>query len=60
MIILISHYEVFKIVSFDLTYGQLSFNMNKNVTIETKKKFFHKTKTTSTGEIDYVKWLTKC
>ena len=32
--------------SFDLTYGQPSFNMNKNFTVETKKKFIRTTKTT--------------
>ena len=32
--------------SFDLTYGQPSFNMNKIFTVETKKKFIRTTKTT--------------
>ena len=32
--------------SFDLTYGQPSFNMNKNFTVETRKIFIRSTKTT--------------
>ena len=30
----------------DLTYGQPSFNMNKNFTVETRKVFIRSTKTT--------------
>ena len=32
--------------AFDLTYGQPSFMMNKNFTVETRKIFIRSTKTT--------------